>query len=59
MLRQRFDVLVQRLVQRNVALATVAATTAPFANVHPAGIFGAERANPRGFLLTDTTRKRH
>jgi hypothetical protein len=56
---RRFGVRVHRLIQRNLALAAIAATATSLANVHVAGVFGAEAANPGGFLLTDAASERH
>jgi len=43
----------------NVAVATVAAAAALFTEMVRAGVFGAQDADPRGFLFTDTADEWH
>jgi hypothetical protein len=50
---------VNRLVERHIAVAAVAAAAATLTDVIITGVLGAKRADAPGLLLTDAARERH
>jgi hypothetical protein len=58
-LRRGGKMRLRGLIERDLAIATIAAAAAMLANVHAAGVLRAIHANTGGFLLADAAGERH
>jgi hypothetical protein len=58
-LSHRFRRDMDGLLERDIALAAIAAAAASIANMDSAGVFGTKHTDPSGFLLADAARVRH